>query len=215
LFRLPVRARRDPGAAAWRPESSFGIPQVTRVIVGDEPKQQLEKEEIVRVSREFPTLGRVTALVGAISVLLMLGCGGSDDPVNPGNTTQVYGVAKLPAGSAGDLSNAKVSLYIGLTEWNANTPVKFAAVTGAGAQVNWAISDNVVPGNYYLDVWKDIDNSGTWSVGDFVGWYGSGGLGSPALTPFSVAQGQGLNLGIINMYLIVNPKVDPRKLATQ
>lgn len=127
--------------------------------------------------------------------------------------TQVIGTASLPAGSSGDLSNSKVSLYTGLTEWNANSPVKFAAVTGSGASVSWAISNNVVAGNYYLDVWKDIDNDGTWSAGDFVGWYGSGELGSPALTQFSIASGQTVNLGNINMYLVVPgmklKRVDP------
>ena len=114
--------------------------------------------------------------------------------------TQVTGVAKFPAGTSGDLSNAKVSLYITLDDWNNNTPIKYGAVTGSGASVSFTIS-NVNPGNYYLDVWKDIDNSATWTSGDFVGWYGSGGLGSISLTPFQISEGQTFNCSV-DMYII-------------
>jgi hypothetical protein len=121
--------------------------------------------------------------------------------------TQVTGTAFFPAGTSGDLSNSKVSLYLTYDDWLNNVPVKFAAVTGSGASVSFTLS-NVNPGNYYLDVWKDIDNTGTWSSGDFVGWYGSGGLGSPTLTPFQIAAEQTFNC-TITMYIIAkgpNPK---------
>jgi hypothetical protein len=114
--------------------------------------------------------------------------------------TQVTGTASFPAGTSGDLSNSKVSLYTTIDNWNFNQPIKFGAVTGAGASVSFTLT-NVNPGNYYLDVWKDIDNSGTWSSGDYVGWYGSGGLGSPALTEFQIAQGQTVNV-TVQMYII-------------
>lgn len=121
------------------------------------------------------------------------------------NVTRVTGTASFPAGTSGDLSNAKVSLYTSYENWNFNQPIKFAAVTGAGASVSFEITD-VLPGNYYMDVWKDIDNSATWTVGDYVGWYGSGGLGSPALTEFQITQGQTLSF-TISMYIIA--KGDP------
>jgi hypothetical protein len=114
--------------------------------------------------------------------------------------TQVTGTARFPAGTSGDLSNAKVSLYTTIDNWNFNQPIKFGAVSGSGASVSFTIL-GVNPGNYYLDVWKDIDNSGTWTSGDFVGWYGSGGLGSPALTEFQVAQGQTFSC-TVDMYII-------------
>lgn len=115
-----------------------------------------------------------------------------------GNT--VSGTAFFPAGTAGDLSNAKVSLYVTLDDWNNNVPILFGACQGAGASVTFSLT-NVNPGNYYLDVWKDNDFSAFWSVGDFVGWYGSGGLGSPSLTPFQLAQGGSFTCQI-NMYII-------------
>ncbi len=115
--------------------------------------------------------------------------------------TQVTGTAKFPAGTSGDLSNAKVSLYSSWDNWNANQPIKFGSVTGSGANVSFTIL-NVNPGNYYLDVWKDLDNTGNWTVGDFIGWYGSGGLGSPALTEFQLGDGQTFSCSV-DMYIII------------
>ncbi len=114
--------------------------------------------------------------------------------------TQITGTASFPAGTSGDLSNSKVSIYTSYDNWNANQPIKFAAVTGSGASVSFTLT-NVNPGNYYLDVWKDADNDGMWSVGDYVGWYGSGGLGSPALTEFQISEGQTFTTSI-QMYII-------------
>jgi len=114
--------------------------------------------------------------------------------------TQVTGSARFPAGTSGDLSNSKVSLYTTIDNWNYNQPIKFVSASGSGATVSFTIT-GVNPGNYYLDVWKDIDNSNTWTSGDFVGWYGSGGLGSPALTEFQIAQGQTFNC-TVDMYII-------------
>jgi uncharacterized protein (DUF2141 family) len=117
-----------------------------------------------------------------------------DDP------TEVKGTASFPAGTSGDLSNAKVSLYTSYDNWVSNQPIKFAAVSGSGASVSFTISD-VMAGNYYLDVWKDVDNDGSWSTGDFVGWYGSGGLGSPNLTEFQLAEGETFSCNV-QMYII-------------
>lgn len=116
-----------------------------------------------------------------------------------GNTI-INGTAFFPAGVSGDLSNSKVSIYTTLDNWNFNQPIKFTATIGAGASVTFSM-DNVLPGNYYLDVWKDIDNSATWSSGDFVGWHGSGGLGSPDLTEFQIIQGETKNFSV-QMYII-------------
>jgi len=112
--------------------------------------------------------------------------------------TGVSGTCSFLAGTAGDLSNSKVSLYTSLDNWNNNSPIKFGAVTGSGASVTYRLSAN--PGNYYLDIWKDNDNDGYWSAGDFIGWYGSGGLGSPALTEIQLEQGQNFQSSI-TMYI--------------
>jgi len=113
--------------------------------------------------------------------------------------TTINGTAYFIAGVSGDLSNAKVSIYTSLDNWLYNQPIKFVSTTGAGASVTFSM-ENVLPGNYYLDVWKDIDNSSGWTSGDFVGWYGSGGLGSPSLTEFQITDGQTLDFDV-QMYI--------------
>ncbi len=112
--------------------------------------------------------------------------------------TGVSGTARFMAGTSGDLNNSKVSLYTDIDKWDSNSPIKFGAVTGSGASVTYRLSAN--PGNYYLDIWKDIDNNGFWSAGDFIGWYGSGGLGSPYLTEIQLSQGQNFQAEI-TMYI--------------
>ena len=109
--------------------------------------------------------------------------------------TTINGTAFFPAGVSGDLSNAKVSIYTSLDNWNNNQPIKYVSAIGAGASITFSMED-VLPGNYYLDVWKDIDNDAYWSSGDFVGWYGSGGLGSPDLTEFQITDGQNLDFDV-------------------
>jgi len=116
------------------------------------------------------------------------------------STATITGTAFFPAGVSGDLSNAKVSIYTTWDNWYYNQPIKFTGAIGSGATVTFSMT-SVLPGNYYLDVWKDNDNLGSWSSGDFVGWYGSGGLGSPALTEFQITTGQTLNFNI-QMYII-------------
>lgn len=129
------------------------------------------------------------------AIVVLSGCK-KDDPPTTGSVT---GTAFFPAGTSGDLSNAKVSLYSGLTEWQNNTPVKFKAVSGSGATISFTM-DEIVPGTYYLDVWKDVDNTATWTTGDFVGWYGSGGLGSISLTPLQITAGGTVTVSV-TMYI--------------
>lgn len=144
----------------------------------------------------------VLGLTFGVAILYMLvlisGCNKEDETIVKGN-------ASFPAGVTGDLTNAKVSLYTSYDNWNNNQPIKFAAVSGGGASVTFELKD-VLPGNYYLDIWKDIDNSATWSSGDYVGWYGSGGLGSPFLTEFQITDGQTVEIDV-DMYIIA--KGDP------
>jgi hypothetical protein len=145
---------------------------------------------------------------GSYSVSVTVSDGNGGTAVGSGSLTvsqasnngTINGTARFPAGVSGDLSNAKVSIYTTLDNWNWNQPIKFAGAVGSGATVTFSMTE-VLPGNYYLDVWKDIDNSATWTSGDFVGWYGSGGLGSPFLTEFQITAGQTVNF-TIDMYII-------------
>jgi len=118
--------------------------------------------------------------------------------------TKITGSASFPAGTSGDLSNAKVSIYTSFDNWNQNNPLQFVAATGSGSSITFTLSD-MPAGIYYLDVWKDVDNSGGWSYGDYVGWYGNGGLGSPSLTEISISEGETKNVSISMM--IINGKI--------
>ncbi len=120
------------------------------------------------------------------------------EPEPPTPTTgQIAGQATLQVGVTGDLSNAKVSLYQSLEDWNFNKPFKSVAIQGSGASGSFIIS-NVNPGIYYLDVWKDVDNSGTWSRGDLIGVYIKSGWGEPNSepAPFQVSVGETVNANI-------------------
>ncbi len=141
------------------------------------------------------------AQAGAYSVTVTVSDGNGGQASNNGSltvsqaTTQITGTASFPAGTSGDLSNAKVSIYTTWDNWVSNQPIKFGAVTGSGASVTFSLTD-VNPGNYYLDIWKDNNNDGFWTAGDYVGWYGSGGLGSPNLTEFQISDGESKNFTI-------------------
>lgn len=103
--------------------------------------------------------------------------------------TKITGIAKLRAGTQGDISNAQVAIYMALDDWDNYNPIMIADISGTTAKITYVFND-VVPGNYYLDVWVDNDRDGSWSIDDIVGWYGSGALGSPSLSPFMVPEGK-------------------------
>ena len=138
---------------------------------------------------------------GAYSVTVTVTDGNGGEASSNGSltvsmaVTQISGTASFAVGSSGDLSNAKVSLYTSVNEWVNNNPLQFGVVSGSGASVSFNLT-GMVPGAYYLDVWKDNDNDGNWTSGDFVGAHGNGGLGSSDLTQFQIAQGQSVNLQI-------------------
>lgn len=140
----------------------------------------------------------IIALVFLSATLVLSGCKKKSDTTP--TVTTVKGTASFIPGVSGDLSNAKVSLYTSVTEWQNNIPVKSVAVTGSGANVTFSMT-GVLAGTYYLDVWKDVDNNAGWSAGDFVGWYGSGSLGSITLSPFQISDG-GTFSANIQMYIL-------------
>ncbi|MBK6785355.1 MAG: PKD domain-containing protein [Saprospiraceae bacterium] len=114
--------------------------------------------------------------------------------------TQITGTAAFLAGVSGDLNNAKVSMYTTRDNWFNNNPIKTYRITTVGAVANFALT-NINPGNYYVDVWKDNDNNGFWSAGDFVGIYGNLNLGADGLSEVQVGQGQTVNINI-DMFIL-------------
>jgi len=149
------------------------------------------------------TLTLVISGLVLFSMVAGTSCKKEEDP------TKVVGTASFPAGTAGDLSNAKVSLYLTMDDWYNNAPVLFTTAVGSGASITYEFKD-LNPGNYYLDVWKDNDFDGYWSVGDYIGWYGSGGLGSPTLTPLQVVDQETFTANV-SMYVLV-PGLKMKKL---
>jgi hypothetical protein len=159
------------------------------------------------------TIRGLVAALALIPATLTIGCKSVTAPQQqaaapapaperePVRDTQVAGQALLRAGQNGDLGNSMAAIYRNIDEWANYMPVAYVRVQGSGPETSFTIGD-LVPGTYYLDVWKDVDNSGTWSIGDFVGWFGNGALGAPALTPFMVRDGQTKYVGDLPMYLI-------------
>ena len=112
-----------------------------------------------------------------------------------GNT--ITGTATLAAGVVGDLAGAVASVYATEADWAADNYLKRIAVTGSGNQVNFTISD-LDDGTYYLDVWKDVDGSGSWTPGDLAGVYGdlNPTTGEASLNPISLSGGQTMNVQV-------------------
>ncbi|MFH2055746.1 MAG: dockerin type I domain-containing protein [bacterium] len=118
-------------------------------------------------------------------------------------TTQISGTLQLQAGESGNLDNTEVAIYATLSDWNNYAPAMFTAAVGigAGASATYLLSP-VAQGTWYLDAWKDNDGNYFWSPGDIVGWYGSGSIGNPTLSAFSLAQGEHKVININNMIVI-------------
>ncbi len=97
--------------------------------------------------------------------------------------TQVSGYALFEAAPTDDLSGSMVTLYT-------NTAVlKTVATYGSGTGVAFNITD-FDAGSYKISIWKDKDNSGTPTVGDSFGWYGTGTVHGQVMEVFQVAAGQ-------------------------
>jgi len=104
--------------------------------------------------------------------------------------TQVSGVAKLESGVTGNLDGIPAvlqTIYGGL--------VKKVTTSGSGKSVVFNIT-GIDPGTYHLILWKDTDNSGGATPGDYVGWHGTGGELSPDLDDFQVLSGQTFSCNI-------------------
>lgn len=132
--------------------------------------------------------------------LLFLSCG-SDEPTSPEQPTTgtISGTLTLAAGMSGELNNTRVAIYSSYDDWLHDRTLMFVAASGSGNTATYTIS-SVTPGTYYLDAWKDVNNSGTWDSGDLFGVYGTTQWPDPTLSPFSVSAGA---TATINVSMIV------------
>jgi hypothetical protein len=161
------------------------------------------------------------------SQIVLAGCFGGNDsnpvaapPVqdNRGGAVDqvlgaISGIARRQPGQNGDMANAVVQLYMSYEEWYYNDPVQSVAVEGSGATVEFLL-ENLDPNSYFLDVWLDMDDSQTWSAGDYVGWFGTGALGSPTLNRVMVRQGRTTDVDTIQMYRIPT-NADAERIRTE
>lgn len=121
------------------------------------------------------------AMVLAVSVL---SCTTEEE-----TTATITGTLTLQAGVTGELNNTRVAIYTSYDDWLNDRVLDFVAASGSGNTATFTLSD-VTPGNYYLDAWKDVDNSGTWNTDDLFGVYGTTQWPTPTLSPFSVSAGE-------------------------
>ncbi|NVO20355.1 MAG: hypothetical protein HXX13_11675 [Bacteroidetes bacterium] len=107
--------------------------------------------------------------------------------VLPSGKSALSGTASFAEGKKLDLSSAKVRLFTSLAARSAGQSADSVNVFGFGSIVSFSFPA-VAPGTYYLDVWKDMDNSITLSPGDFLGWYGSGDYANSLLKPIVIEE---------------------------
>ncbi|MBT8380211.1 MAG: PEGA domain-containing protein [Ignavibacteria bacterium] len=101
-------------------------------------------------------------------------------------STTATGTGSLPPGVSGSISNTRVALYTDLNNWNLDITFKFGACDANG---NYTLAD-FVPGNYFMDAWKDNDNNSVWgSSGDYIWIFGSGTFPNYTLVAKSFPEG--------------------------
>jgi hypothetical protein len=115
-------------------------------------------------------------------------------------STMVKGIAAFADSITFDLADAKVYLYNSLEDLENHNPAYQDSVSGFGPIVSFRF-DNVPAGTYYLDIWKDMDFSNLRSIGDFLGWYGTGNISSPEPQPFLLEEG-GTMYAQVRMWII-------------
>lgn len=98
----------------------------------------------------------------------------------PVNQTSIKGIAAFSNSIDFDLAGANARLYTSYENWNQGKYALSAPVSGFGPIVNFSF-EQLLPGTYLLDIWKDNDNSTTRNTGDYYGWYGSGIPENPSL----------------------------------
>ena len=112
---------------------------------------------------------------------------------------KITGIGILPPGVAGSPEDTQVALYLSVEDWLYDRIYIFTTCNGNG---NYTLN-NIPPGVYYMDAWKDNDNNGIWgSSGDYIWLNGTGTYPNYILEPLQVAFGSFIT---INFELFVIP----------
>lgn len=133
------------------------------------------------------------ALLLAFFMLAAVGCDSSEDPAP--TTGTISGTISLPQGAAGDINNTRVALFDDIDSFRNNV-----STVSTTADANGAYSfGNLNPDSYFLAAFKDNDNNGVISSGDFYGYLGGGPLEPEQATPQSqtVVAGESYQLDFV------------------
>ncbi|MEM8598535.1 MAG: hypothetical protein AAGF99_01330 [Bacteroidota bacterium] len=143
------------------------------------------------------TLHRLTrALFVVLMAATLVACDTADsedsDPVTPDptpTTGDITGRIALSAGAAGSVSNTRIAIYQSFDDWNADRFIRQVAASGDGTFA----FDDITPGVYYFDAFKDNNNNGAIDSGDFFGVLGTNSFQSFRPTPTEVRAGVNTN----------------------
>jgi len=103
--------------------------------------------------------------------------------------TGISGTIAAPGGVQVDLRNMVVRLYDNQGSYNDDAPFLFVTAQGSEYSVSFTFN-NLPPGTYYLDAWKDMDSDGAYSTGDVWSVYATGAWPNWTVAPISVTQGR-------------------------
>jgi hypothetical protein len=134
-----------------------------------------------------------------VLVLAVTGCDQTETEPEPTPTTgSIAGRVSLAPGVAGSVDNTRVACYKDYADWANDRVLK---QVGAASNGNYALNQ-LPPGTYYVDAWKDNNNTANWDTGDYLQVYGSGSYPAYQPSPVSVEAGKTTT---INMELIIIP----------
>lgn len=114
-------------------------------------------------------------------------------------STGISGTARVAAGVQADLRNSLVRLFADYDDFQNDRTFRSVAAQGSEYSVSFTFTD-LPPGTYYLDLWKDMDNSTTYTNNDLYGIYGTYQWPNPVAAPVVVLQGQMTNVGEIMLF---------------
>ncbi len=122
--------------------------------------------------------------------------GGTTAPSPTPTTGTISGRVSLPVGQGGAVNNTRVAIYASFDDWNRDRVIVSAGADGNG---NYTLT-NLTPGTYYLDAWRDNNQSGSINAGDFFNVWGSGSYPNYTLSPIQVSAG---NTTVVNLTLFI------------
>jgi hypothetical protein len=106
--------------------------------------------------------------------------------------TGITGTITAPGGINVDLRNMLVRLYSDRDSYNRDAPSLIVTAQGNEFSVSFSFND-LPPGTYYLDAWKDMDASGTYTNGDVWSVYATGAWPNQTVATIVVTAGHVTN----------------------